>query len=72
MFRYVLACAVIVAGLLVVGSTIQPAVGAMPSPDEVGCGLCTKDDDCGTGHKCCSKGCDSGRYRCIKCATCPK
>lgn len=36
-----------------------------------GCGLCTKDDDCGVGHKCCQSCCPSGQKRCLKVVTCP-
>lgn len=36
-----------------------------------GCGLCTKDDDCGVGHKCCQGCCPAGQKRCYKVDVCP-
>ncbi|MCC7347911.1 MAG: hypothetical protein IT538_10990 [Variibacter sp.] len=35
------------------------------------CGLCTKDDDCGSGHKCCQSSCPSGQKKCLYVTTCP-
>jgi hypothetical protein len=65
MVRRVAACFFLVAALLAAAGAM---VGA--APDSF-CGACTKDDDCGVGHKCCKNNCPKGKYKCLKVSTCP-
>jgi hypothetical protein len=72
MFRRFFGSVLFVVATAVLVAAICP-VEAMPLllKKPAGCGLCTKDDDCGTGHKCCKSNCPTGEKKCLMVTTCP-
>lgn len=70
MFRRLAACAFLVGGLLAWSTAVHPAWANSTALLSF-CGACTKDDACGTDHKCCTSNCTDGKKKCLRVATCP-
>ena len=72
MVRRLAASVFLVVGVAVLAAGVAPAAaGPLAWLKPAGCGLCTEDDDCGSGHKCCRDACPEGEYRCLMVSTCP-